>query len=405
VADGAAPPLVADGADDRVTCFACGAGPLIPFADLGAVPVETGRHFASQREATASPVGRVVLGYCPRCAYVRNVVFDEQLTDPTAPTDMNLYHSPTFREFCSRLIADLSARLPLRGKRILEVGCAQGEFLRELCVVAGCTGIGYDASYTGPVGPDRSGADLRDEPAPIDGELPEYDVVISRFVLEHVANPYGFLVRLREQAAGRPVLAHVQVPDAGYDLATAGWEVIYPHVSYFDSHSLVRIAQRAGWWVERTGPLFSGMIRYAELSAAATEMSTGDAHLPAAEDRDRQIEAVLGFAERNRAERRRWTETISRLVEAGARPVLWGAGSRGVQLLNFADPGRRLAAVVDVNPGKWGRYLPVTGHRVDDPGRLADLDPRVVIITNPVYRDEIVKSMVEMGVAADILVA
>ena len=100
-------------------------------------------------------------------------------------------------------IADLAARLPLAGRRVLEVGCAQGEFLRELCRVAGCTGVGYDASYAGPEGPDPCGADLRRGPAPLDGDLPGFDVLISRFVLEHVADPYAFLVRLPERAGGR----------------------------------------------------------------------------------------------------------------------------------------------------------------------------------------------------------
>lgn len=384
------------------TCVACGAGRLVRFADLGAIPVETGRHFASAAQAMASPVGQVVLGFCPECAYVRNVAFDERLVDPAAPTDMNLYHSPTFRAFCSGLIAELSARLPLAGKRVLEVGCAQGEFLRELCAVAGCTGTGYDASYAGPVGPDSSGVDLRAQPAPIGGDLPEYDVVVSRFVLEHVADPYRFLVQLRDHAGGRQVYGHLQVPDAGYDLATAGWEVIYPHVSYFDGYSLCRIVERAGWQVERTGQVFSGMIRYADVSANRPHASTVEVQRA---ERDRQLAALRGFAARNIAERQRWTATIGRLVNSGARPVLWGAGSRGVQLLNFADPDRRLAAVVDLNPAKWGRYLPVTGHRVDDPRSLSDVDPQSVIITNPVYRDEIAKSLADMGVTAEILVA
>ena len=144
-----------------------------------------------------------MLGSCPGCAYVRNVAFDPTLIGPAAPTDMNLHHSATFRAFCSGLIADLAARLPLAGRRVLEVGCAQGEFLRELCRVAGCTGVEYDASYAGPEGPDPCGADLRRGPAPLDRDLPGLDVLISRFVLEHVADPYAFLVRLPEHAGGR----------------------------------------------------------------------------------------------------------------------------------------------------------------------------------------------------------
>ena len=378
-------------------CDACGEAGLVAFSDLGDVPVECGQHWASQADAVASPVGRVVLGYCPECGYVRNLAFDESLVDPAAPTDMNLYHSATFRAFSSALVAALAGQLALSGRRVLEVGCAQGEFLRELCQLAGCTGVGYDPSYAGPETVDPSGAELRRGPAPLDGELPRFDVVVSRFVLEHVAEPYLFLARLRQHAD----VGHLQVPDAEYDLATAGWEVIYPHVSYFGASALCRIAARAGWRVDGTEPIFSGLIRRLDVSAGSG--GVGAAELVAG--RGRLLAAVAGFDERHHAERRRWRETIGALVDQGARPVLWGAGSRGVQLLNFADPGRRLAGVVDVNPAKWGRYLPVTGHRVDEPDRLRGSGTRAVVITNPVYRDEIAKSLAELGLTAEILVA
>jgi hypothetical protein len=379
-------------------CDACGDAELIPFTDVGDIPVETGTHFASEAEAVASPLGRVVLAYCPRCAYVRNVAFEPSLIDPTAPVDMNLYHSATFRAFSSGLVAELASRLSLRGKRVVEVGCAQGEFLRELCEVGGCTGVGYDPSYDGPEGPDPSGASLHRGVAP---SLPGFDVVVSRFVLEHVADPLGFLAALRRDAGDRAVAGHFQVPDAGYDLATAGWEVIYPHVSYFNASAMCSVLARAGWTVDGTGPLFSGMIRYADVSTGK-----GDAApLDLTDARDRQIAAVQGFEERHHAERKRWRSTVTRLADEGARPVLWGAGSRGVQLLNFADPDRRFAAVVDVNPAKWGRYLPGPGHRVDEPASLAGQDVRAVVITNPVYKSEIAASLAALGLDAEILTA
>jgi C-methyltransferase C-terminal domain len=114
---------------------------------------------------------------------------------------------------------------------------------------------------------------------------------------------------------------------------------------------------------------------------------------------------VAGFAERNAAERTAWQDRIAELVGRGARPVLWGAGSRGVQFLTFADRDRRLAAVVDVNPRKWGRYLPVTAHRVQPPQDLSALRPEAVIITNPSYREEIGASLRDLGVTAELLVA
>jgi hypothetical protein len=227
-------------------------------------------------------------------------------------------------------------------------------------------------------------------------------MVTSRHWFEHLDDPYEFLDDLRGRAGGRVVYGYLEVPDACYDLSTAGWEVIYPHVSYFDEYALSQIFARAGWRVEASGTLFSGMFRYVEVSA---NRGGSVAFEPDPVRRDRQLAAIAGFAERHHAERRRWQETIARLVAEDARPVLWGAGSRGVQFLTFADPDSRLAAVVDVNPRKWGRYLPVTGHRVDPPAGLAELKPRAVVITNPAYRTEIAKALADLGVDADIMEA
>ncbi len=386
-------------------CDACGEAELVGFADLGDIPVLCGVHWADAGEAAASPVGRMSLAYCPACAYVRNLAFDPAVMVYDTTMDTNLHFSPAFQAFSEELVHHLAGRFSLPGRLVLDIGCGQGEFLRELCRAGGCHGVGYDAMYAGPTGPDPSGATFHSGFAPRGAELPPFDVVTSRHWFEHLEDPYEFLRDLREQAGDRPVYGYLEVPDACYDLATAGWEVIYPHVSYFDAYSLRRIVERAGWRVEDTGTLFSGMFRFIEISANVSGDRLGKADLPTADDRDQQLRAVAGFAERHFAERERWQSRIAELVAADARPVLWGAGSRGVQFLTYGDPDRRLAAVVDLTPRKWGRYLPQTAHRVDPPSTLTELQPSAVIITNPAYRNEIASSLAELGVSAEILTA
>jgi hypothetical protein len=239
--------------------------------------------------------------------------------------------------------------------------------------------------------------------APRGAALPPFDLVTSRHWIEHLTDPHDFLTDLRERAGDLPVFGYFEVPDACYDLATAGWEVIYPHVSYFDASSLCRLVERAGWRVEDTGTLFSGMFRFIEISV--NRPHSGWRRLPGRKAVDRQLAAIAGFARRSAEHRRMWRERIARLADEGARPVLWGAGSRSVQFLTMADRDHRLSAVVDLNPRKWGRYLPLTAHRVDPPETLAALAPRAVILTNPAYRDEIGQALAGMGVEAQLLVA
>lgn len=365
-----------------------------------------GVHWANAAEAATSPVGRMVLAYCPRCAYVRNVAFDPSIMVYDTTMDTNLHHSPAFQAFSAELVTRLTNRYDLGGKRVLDIGCGQGDFLRELCHTAGCSGVGYDAMYAGPLRADDSAAEFHSTLAPRGSGLPDFDMVTSRHWFEHVDDPYDLLVDLRERAAGRRVVGYLEVPDACYDLATAGWEVIYPHVSYFDARALCRIVERAGWRVEDTGTLFSGMFRFIEVSVNRDSIPRlGSTPLPGRVELQRQLAAIEGFARRHEDERTAWRGRIATLVDAGARPVLWGAGSRGVQFLTFADPHQQLAAVVDLNPRKWGRYLPVTAHIVRTPESLVDVAPRVVIITNPAYRSEISAHLERLGVVADVLVA
>ena len=392
------------GAGER-RCDACGGGPLAAFADLGEIPVQCGVHFGEREDALRSPVGRMLLGFCPDCAYVRNLAFEPDALVYDTSMDTNLHHSPAFQRFSTELVLDLASRWDLSDATILDIGCGQGEFLRELCDVGGARGFGYDAMYAGPPG-SSCGAHFTTGFAPVDDPVacPVFDVFVSRHWFEHLDDPYGFLVALRERAGDRPVHGYVEVPDAGYDLSTAGWEVIYPHVSYFARAPLARIFERAGWIIEAEGTLFSGMFRFIEVSA---NISSATCSSPVCADRtpdrDRQVAAIGGFAARHAAERDRWRSTVDSISAAGGRPVLWGAGSRGVQFLTLADPHRRLTAVVDVNPRKWGRFLPVTGHRVEDPEILRLVQPTAVIITNPAYRAEIGKSLAGLGVSAEIL--
>src|SRR5262249_6680386 len=63
-----------------------------------------------------------------------------------------------------------------------------------------------------------------------------------------------------------------------------------------------------------------------------------------------------------------------------------------------------LEFIVDVNPNKWGLYIPGSGQQVISPDSLKDYQPDVILIMNPNYYQEISTQLNSMGLAPKLLV-
>jgi hypothetical protein len=97
-----------------------------------------------------------------------------------------------------------------------------------------------------------------------------------------------------------------------------------------------------------------------------------------------------------------WTARLGEWVGAGPVAV-WGAGSKGVSFLNLVAPGRDVAYVVDVNPNKAGLYVPGSGQVVVGPDELSGRDLDTVLVMNPLYVDEITRTLGELGCRAEVV--
>ena len=62
-----------------------------------------------------------------------------------------------------------------------------------------------------------------------------------------------------------------------------------------------------------------------------------------------------------------------------------------------------IAAAVDINPHRQGYFMPATGHRIVGPQDLVELKPDVVIVMNPIYRDEIAADLAKLGLSPQVM--
>ena len=367
-----------------------------PLADLGSVPVFLGVAFDDQEGARASPAAPLKLHACPACAHVYNVAFDPDLID-YGDFDNTLHHSGAFQAFSSELSRRLAGEYLSTGFHVVEIGCGKGHFLVELCRAADCRGTGYDTSYDGEVSDER--VSFRRSYMSWN-EKSTFDFFVSRHVLEHIAEPYDFLIGLRKACGRRGVAGYIEVPDAIYDFDRSPWNCIYPHVSYFSATSLARLAIRAGFEILGLSRSFEGQYLSLELGvnmAMPDEVHLGGMGLRA----ERSI--LADFPRRHAKIVEAWRDRLETIGYEHC--ALWGAGAKGLGFVHAVDPDGRLAAVVDLNPHKHGRYLPVTGHRMDPPEKLAGRDIRSVIITNPAYREEVEAALAGLGLDAAVLCA
>jgi hypothetical protein len=224
------------------------------------------------------------------------------------------------------------------------------------------------------------------------------DAVICRHTLEHIPEVFDFMRTVRTgigDALDTVVLW--EVPDVTRVLAdTAFWDVYYEHCSYFGSGSLAALFERTGFEVLECFTDFDDQYLVLE----ARPRSGPSRALPRRQwiaDHQRLRQLTREFATAVDERTRAWRSDLDEACRRGERVVIWGAGSKGVSYLTALRLGDEIEYAVDVNPHKAGKFMAGTGHAIVGPDALLEREPDVVVVMNPIYRDEIARMLDELG--------
>jgi hypothetical protein len=377
---------------EQNTCVVCGSGAVEEFLALRDIPIDCSVFRHSAEEARNAPAADIRLAHCNSCDHIFNAAFEPELVVYQEGYDNSLSHSARFRRYAGELAETLVRRFRLYGKHLTEIGSGNGEFLRELCRLGENRGTGYDPSYV------PNGNATGSQPVEFVRELFEEryaarptDFVCCRHVLEHIDRPRPFMKMVRRTNAD----LYFEVPDVRFTLRDGAiWDIIYPHVSYFCTRSLVRLFRDAGFGVKAVVSAYEGQF----LGILGGVAATGGSELDD-DGRDSEMSyAVAGFARRYREAVEYWTAELSGCMAEGQKVVVWGGGAKCVSFLHAVRGAGSIEYVVDLNPHKQGLYVPGSGARVVGPDFLADYRPDVVIVANPIYRSEIERMLAEKNI-------
>ncbi|MFQ5557472.1 MAG: class I SAM-dependent methyltransferase, partial [Acidimicrobiales bacterium] len=334
--------------------------------------------YRSAAEALAVRRGELRLVECRHCGFVHNTAFRDDLMDYSPDYEVSQAHSPVFRDFARRTARDLVDRHALNEPVVVEIGSGGGDFLRLVVKTVGGRGIGFDPLF----GPSDDGAvEIRRETfgsaTRVDGDL-----LVCRHTLEHLIDPVGLaLCGAAVMGPGTPV--YLEVPDLGRIVDQgAFWDLYHEHVGYFDPHSLAGAAGRAGVAVGDTELVFSDQYVVAHGTV---------------DGRRREVESTRCRRDWGAmaASLDTWSQWARQVASSG-RLLVWGATSRSACLL-ASVPELEIVALTDVNPAKWGMYLPGVAVPISSPDEVVSLRPDLALALNPIYGSEIGASLSDMG--------
>ena len=410
---------------DSPSCPVCVASSTTELLRISPVPIYCNVLHASRDAALNAPRGDLALRFCPTCGHLFNAAFDPSLVEYRGDYENSLHFSPRFRAYATELAASLVARHDLHGKQVTEIACGQGDFLHLLCTLGANRGLGFDPGHVPGRRDLGDGAEIsfvqdywREQPGW------EADLVVCRHALEHLPQPGTLLAGLRRAIGARSTALYFEVPDARFTLDGLGiWDLIYEHCGYFTPSSLAEVFRLADFALDSIESAFGGQFLGLHARPTASPFGVGSSavggtthtavnqiSLPsAAAAHPGMLEPDLSvrverFAAAYRAKVATWRLRLDELGQRGLRTVLWGAGSKGVSFVNTLAVGEAVAALVDLNPHKQGRFVPGTGHQVIAPAALTYRPPDVVIILNPQYRDEIAAALATLDIQAELLV-
>ncbi|WGF89392.1 class I SAM-dependent methyltransferase [Marinivivus vitaminiproducens] len=347
--------------------------------------------FRTEEEARSVARGTIALHGCRHCGLVWNAAFEEEKVLYDGTYEGGQTASPTFNRFHRALAADLVARCGLAGRRVLEIGCAQGEFL-ELVAEAGIGAIGFDPSYR--AGPLPDGVTIHAQvydgaPAPDDVGL-----IACKMTLEHIPETDRFLAGIRRGIGARgDVRAFLMIPEFDKIMAERRfWDLHYEHCVFFTPGALARAVRRAGLVPEDIWLGFGD--QYVSILARP---GAPERDLPLEEPARATVEKVDRFASGLAANVEAWRARFRAWREGGERVVLWGGGAKAVSFLSALGTDANVLGAVDINPMRQTTYLAGSAVPILAPGALGALAPDRVVVMSPIYLDEIRRMLADLG--------
>lgn len=382
---------------NAIQCPACLSVSADSFFRIPSIPVNTGTLCGSIAEAMSAKRGEIDLCACGVCGLIFNRRYEVDRIDFGCDYEVSLVHSPAFKDFQNETAERLISRYLSPGNTVLEIGCGNGEFLKALCERALCHGIGIDPSVKTEGIEQLEFGELNFLQSKFDesytGNVGNLVCCLSMF--EDVLESGEFVDNLTRLVNPSKTPVYFEVFN-GYRAFVAGevWSIHYEQCNYFSLECLECIFRNRGYEILDSRACYQ-VDQYLSVEAQPSgNKSQKSYHLPADFEK-----TITSFSDSFDQRRTYWDQRLEDFDENEV--IFWGAGGKAITFFNSVK-SERIKLVVDNNEKRQQKHIPGTGQRVIPPAELVSNVPKLVIISNNIYRDEIANQLNELGITCEI---
>lgn len=336
-------------------------------------PTMQHKFYSDYKKAIQQKPVSINLYGCSKCGLVFNYPYDIEKVKFSGEYDNRAGSSKFFSAHLVSIARRLMKKYRLKNKRVVDVGCGKGELL-EIFQKLGVKKLkGFDKTYV----PNNSKLDKLITPSYMDDSNSGiYDLIISCQVLQYIQNPVEFV---------RFLTAHLTHHGTMYfEMLNLDWifknrsifDFYYEFPTYLSKSSLSYIF--SGFDL-KFGSVLGGQFLWLEANKKYKRTEKTKQKSYPIPDFNYMREFIT-------KELDRYTNIIGKIPKPFA---VWGAGARGPSFLSRLKVNTsECPYIIDINPNKQGKFLPITGQKIVSPEILKE-GIKTVIIANPIYEKEI----------------
>lgn len=305
---------------------------------------------------------------CPGCGLVQ---FDCEPVDYYRDVIRSGGYSTTMRKLRENQYRHFIDFCHLEGKRIMEIGCGQGEFLRVLSEFpVEAYGIEHKQDLVDKAVGDGLNVwkDFAGSADHVINGAP-YDAFLSFNFLEHQPDPNGMMQCIYHNLTDDGV-GLITVPYLNYILENEGfYELLRDHIANYTFESLGFLLNKNGFEV-----LEEEIVNRDTISVIV---------------RKRPKANIKGIQSNYERLTKQLNNYLDERTQKGKKVSVWGASHQGFTALSTTGVGDKIQYIIDSAPFKQGRFAPATHVPIVSPDYYYAYPVDCILIIAPGYTDEI----------------